>query len=72
MNCALAPVAVATVEASKDGPTPSWSTKIVVVDGVPTQFLTTRTVEVFCLLVIVQVMVPPSVAGEVTANGPPV
>ena len=50
---------------------PSWSTKIVVVEGAPTQALTTRTVEVFCLLVIVQVMVPPSLAGEVTGNGPP-
>ncbi len=71
MKEVLSPLAVATVEASKEA-SPFRSTKIVVDDGAPTQFFTTCTVERSCLLVMVQVTVSPSVGGDVTANGPPV
>ncbi len=70
MKEVLWPLAVATLEASK-GPARFRSTKIVVDDGVPTQFFTTCTVERSCLLVMVQLMTPPSTAGEVTGKGPP-
>ena len=70
MNEALSPLAVATVDAS-NGAAPFASTKIVAVDGVPDQFLITRTVDRCWVFVIVQLMVAPSTAGEVTGNGPP-
>ena len=69
----LSPSAVATVEAS-NGATPSWSTKISAEEGAPIHSFTTRTVAGggIRLLLIVQVSVSPLVAGDVTANGPPV
>ncbi len=70
MKEVLWPLAVATLEAS-NGSVPFRSTKIVVDDGVPTQFFTTCTVERSCLLVMVHVRVAPSSGGEVTGNGPP-
>ncbi len=49
----------------------SESTKIVAVLDRPAQFLSRRTVA--CgVLMMVQVNVAPSTAGEVTGNGPPV
>ncbi len=70
----MSPLAVATVEAS-NGTTPFWSTKIVAEEGAPTHCFTTRTVATggggTMMFVIVQVRVAPSVAGDVTENGPP-
>ena len=71
MKNVVSPLAVAAVEASK-GAMPFWSTKIVALVGVPDQFLITRIFESCWVLTIVQVMVAPSMAGDVTGNGPPV
>ncbi len=68
---ALWPLAVATVEAS-NGDEPFRSTKIVAEEGVPSHCLTTWTVERFWMLMIVQVTVAPSSAGDVTGCAPPV